>query len=552
MIPGVYNANQSEKGFRRLAALLVFLMMVCGAMTLTSLIRSVAPGWRSGLLAGMLLFIVLDRLYSHRSLKSLTPLSSEWWVALGSQWVVILVLLRLLLSYASGIDALRGDLALLGRGFFGHLITAEYIVSALVALLVWYVTGQFMSLLDEMGLDQELALDEETEQVVARSDLPPARQRLVGLTFSMGTILVVLTGLTRVNLQTVIPSLSGESSLELNRLSGGEAGALLYFVFGLALLSLGRLVSLQTRWFKQRIPISSGHMIRQWGVYSVIFLLCLAFFVSILPAGDSLGLFSLLASLLSFILGILLFIGQLLMVLISLLFTLPLLLLRGEPMSSSPPPPPPLPTLPPLESSAPPAPNELWALLRSVLLWGSLAAIILFALVHFVRQHGGVRATLRKARVTNWLVLAWQWLHRSAEQTRVTLTRVIADGWQNIVSRLEMRDRLPHREWINFRALDPRRQIYFFYLAMLRRSAEQGVRREPSQTPAEYAVHLEKALPTAAEDIRSITEAFVEARYSRQDIDSHKVDAVRGTWGRIRHALQRKAKSEQAVNKGRK
>ncbi len=549
MNPETVNARKREMGFRRLAALLVFLMMVCGVMTLTSLIRSVAPGWHSGLLAGVLLFIILDRLYSHRSLKSLTPLSSEWWIALGSQWIVILIVLRLLLSYADGIDAIRSDLALLGRGYFGHLLTTEYFFSALLALLVWYVTGQFLILLDEMGLDQELALNEETEQVAARSNVPPAGQRLVSLTFSMGTILVVLTGLARINLRTVVPTLNGESRLGLNQLSGSESGALLYFVFGLALLSLGRLVSLQTRWLRQRIPISSGHLVRQWGLYSVIFLLGLAFFISILPAGDSLGLFSVLANLLSFLLGVLLFIGQMLLVLTALLISLPMSLMRGEPMSE-PPPPPPLPTFPPVEPSVPPAPNELWTLIRSILLWGGLAAIIIFAVVYFVRQHGGVRAALRKTLITNWLMLAWQWLYRSVEQTRLTFSRAVAEGWQRIVSRLDTGGMLPRRQWINFRALDPRRQIYFFYLAMLRRSAEQGLRREPSQTPAEYAVQLEKALPTAAEDIRSITEAFVEARYSRKDIDSRKVDAVRGTWGRIRHALQRKAKTEKTANRG--
>ena len=546
MISGAHNTNKSETSFRRLAALLVFLMMVCGVMTLTSLIRSIAPDWPSGLLAGVLLFIVLDRLYSHRSLKSLTPLSSEWWLALGSQWIVILVVLRLLLSYASGIDSLRSDLALLGRGFFGHLITAEFLFSALFALLFWYVTGQYLTLLDEIGLDQTLALNEETEQVLARSDLPPARQRLVSLIFSMGTILVVLTGLARINLRTVVPSLSGESSLELNRLSGGEAGALLYFVFGLALLSLGRLVSLQTRWLKQRIPISSGHLVRQWGLYSVIFLLGLALFVSILPAGDSLGFFSLLSNLLGFLVGILFFIGQLLMVLISLLVSLPMFLLRGEPISE-PPPPPTLPTLPPVEASAPPAPNELWELLRSVLLWGALAAILFFSLLHYVRQHGGIRDALRKARVTNWLILAWQWLYRNGEQARGTLARAVADGWQSLFSRLETKGILPRGPWVNVRSLDPRHRIYFFYLAMLRRNAEQGLSRPPSQTPAEYAIHLEKALPTASEDIQSMTQAFVEARYSRQEIDSRRANAVKETWGRIRRALQRKLKAEQSA-----
>ncbi len=55
----------------------------------------------------------------------------------------------------------------------------------------------------------------------------------------------------------------------------------------------------------------------------------------------------------------------------------------------------------------------------------------------------------------------------------------------------------------------------------------------------EYATQLQKALPTAGEDIDSITEAFIQARYSRQQVDSSKADFVKAIWERIRRALQR-------------
>jgi hypothetical protein len=189
------------------------------------------------------------------------------------------------------------------------------------------------------------------------------------------------------------------------------------------------------------------------------------------------------------------------------------------------------------------------ALLRSIFLWGSLLAILVFAFIHFARQHDGILAALRKSRITNWLLLAWQWLYRSADQTRASLSRAIADGWQNIVARLEGKRSLPRPGWISLRSLDPRRQIYFFYLAMIRRGGERGLTRKPSQTPSEYAVQLEKALPSAGEDIDSITEAFVQARYSRQEVDFKEADLVRATWGRIRRAFQDKSKSERSANK---
>jgi hypothetical protein len=79
---------------------------------------------------------------------------------------------------------------------------------------------------------------------------------------------------------------------------------------------------------------------------------------------------------------------------------------------------------------------------------------------------------------------------------------------------------------------------------MIRRSDQQGLRRKPSQTPSEYAVTLEKDLPSVSEDIDSITKAFVEARYSRHEVNAGKADIVKAIWGRIRRALQNRSGRE--------
>jgi hypothetical protein len=182
-------------------------------------------------------------------------------------------------------------------------------------------------------------------------------------------------------------------------------------------------------------------------------------------------------------------------------------------------------------------------------LWGSVVVIIVFGLIQFVRQHGGLRVALRNSRVANWLTLAWRWLSRNAVRTGGTLSRAIAEGWQRIVSRLEGKRLLPPARLINVRSLNPRRRIYFFYLAMIRRGREQGLTRKPSQTPSEYAVTLEKALPSTTQDIDSITQAFVEARYSRREVDPREANAVKEAWGRIRRTLQGKSKSKSSAEK---
>jgi len=539
------NLSRNQKLFRVLSYVLVFLMMACVVLTISHLIQNVVPGWHSGLIAGALLFIVMDRLYTYRQLKSLTPLSSEWAIALGAQWVLIVLVIRFLLSYASGLNSFIADLSLFARGYLANFFSPEFVITFLLALLVWVLTAQFLDLLEEIGLDQELALHEESAPI--RSDIVPAHQRLVTLIFSVGIFLVIVTVLTRINVQTILSNLTGLPDVQVSRFSGAEAGALLYFVFGLTLLSLSRLMSLQTHWNRLRIPISSHNLTRQWALYSLSFLLILAVAVSLLPAGDSLGLFSVLGTLAGFLMGILAFLAQLTLALVLLLFSLPFLLFGSTPPFLSRSAPLPLPTLPtqpvlPTETSA------IWELIRSVLLWGALIVILVFAFIQFVRQHGGIRAALRKSRITNWLILAWQWLSGNVDKTRGSLSRAIGAGWRSIVSRLEGKGLLPGVNFISLRSLDPRRQVYFFYLALVRRGGEQGMPRKPAQTPAEYAAALEKALPSATEDIDSITAAFVEARYSRQEVSSVKAELVRGAWARIRRALQNRSKNQKSEN----
>ena len=170
------NARGNEKAFRFLSYTLVFLLMACTAMTIGSLIHSVLPEWHSGIIAGVLLFIVADRLYTYRQLKPLTTLSAEWALAIGAQWILILLVTRLLLSYANGLDSFRADLTLFTRGHIAELFSPEFVVSLLLALLVWYLTGRFLDLLDEIGLDQKMALEEGHAPV--ESGAIPAHQRL--------------------------------------------------------------------------------------------------------------------------------------------------------------------------------------------------------------------------------------------------------------------------------------------------------------------------------------------------------------------------------------
>src|SRR5215510_7742730 len=101
-----FNLTGNQKTFRFISYALTFLMMACFAMTVGVLIRNAIPAWSSDIISGIAQFIVIDRLYTYRRMKSLIPLSREWVLTLGAQWVVIVLFTKVLLSFAQGPDAL--------------------------------------------------------------------------------------------------------------------------------------------------------------------------------------------------------------------------------------------------------------------------------------------------------------------------------------------------------------------------------------------------------------------------------------------------------------
>jgi len=543
-----FNIVENPKAFGIISYTLVFLMMVCFSMTVGILIQNVMPSWSSDIIAGITVLIVIDRLYTYKRMKALIPFSRAWAITLGAQWVVTALFTKTLLSYLNDFGALISDISLFTRGDLEHLFSPEFIVTLLLAFFAWSISGQFLGLLDEIGLDQKLVLLETS--IPIQKDILPAQQRLVNLTLQMGIGLVILTVLTRVNLSALY---NVDGSLKgLSRFSGAEAGALFYFIFGLALLSLSRLISLQTSWNRQHIPIAPNNLIRHWGVYSVFFLLILIVVVGFLSSGYNLGLFSLLRIIFDFLLRIMLFIGQLIFGLLALIFSIPYLLFgKSLPVRYISPPPTPTPLPPSPLAEALPVDNPILALIRATLLWGGLLVIVGFSVARFVRQHGGFQATLRKLPIASWMFFVWQWLSNSADKARKTLSRTIADAWQSIISRSEGKRLFPRPSLIRLSSLDPRRQIYFFYLAMIRRGSEQGVERKSSQTPSEYATTLERVLPSVNEDVHAMTEAFVEARYSPRKINSEEANLVKAAWKRVRRALQmlKKPNKNQAETK---
>jgi hypothetical protein len=98
-------------------------------------------------------------------------------------------------------------------------------------------------------------------------------------------------------------------------------------------------------------------------------------------------------------------------------------------------------------------------------------------------------------------------------------------------------------------ALSPRERVLYYYLSILRRADQQGFPRQRTQTPYEYEGTLAPHLIQAQQEMSLLTQAFVEARYSRHTFERQQARRVRLDWQRVKAALQAlKRKSDTATH----
>ena len=106
----------------------------------------------------------------------------------------------------------------------------------------------------------------------------------------------------------------------------------------------------------------------------------------------------------------------------------------------------------------------------------------------------------------------------------------LGQAWRNLWARL--RAARPEAEAESVGAM---RAIY---RDLLRTGAGLGVSRRPSETPYEYQPRLSTRLPEGAQDIASLTEAYVRVRYTPEAPSSMEVAAAHEALARVRGSAE--------------
>ena len=534
---GVYleASRFNERAHRFISALLVSFMMASAGVTIAQVGHQLSPDWRAGYLGAIGFLAALERFYSSRTLKKLLVFTREWLVLVSTQWVVNLIIIKLIVTLSAGMDTLLAEIPLWQRSFSEGFFTTEYLVAIGFAFLVWMFAGMLADLLDEMGLDAAI-ISREALYTPMRDPRPP-RQRLMAVVFGIGAVLMFITSLSRVDLRAFFTN-QGIVQTDLSALAGGGAGTLLYFLFGLALLSQSNYITLNTRWFMQQVPVSKK-IAAGWAFYSLGFLLLILLIASILPTNYSLGLLSVLGYLLDILLSILMLIITIIFyifsILISLLFRLLGLAVPAQAPSTFQPQ---VIATPPPALAEPGSPFPWLDLLKSLVFWIVFLGVVGYSISQYLRQHEEILEGLRK--IPGWSIISviWQWITGIFGGLNRRVAGVIEAGKTRLRSRGDSVPLSALRRFTSLRRLSPRQKVLFYYHALLRRGDETGLPRKVSQTPEEYAAILERSLPTVENEIILITDAFSEARYSHHPIEPDDADHVKTTWEQIRRVFR--------------
>jgi len=302
-----------------------------------------------------------------------------------------------------------------------------------------------------------------------------------------------------------------------------------YFLAGLWLASLGRLHVLQARWLiDQSTPDIS--IVKFWQRRSFLLLFIITLFSAILPIGSTMAIskiFMTIALYASYIVGVFIALLAYLFYLISSLFGPESPPLARQPLN-----------LDEIvrDSSASAQQSELASFIFGSISWLIIGTIVVSAMVFFFRERG--ISISGSDTLGNLLKTFLKWLRDLMSMLRenvakVTSSLTIPDQYHFFGTR---RIQKPW-SFLRLNSLSPRDQVRYYYLAVVKRAGQKGIRRPPSMTADEFSKDLIHEWPDSEDELRLVTEAFELARYSRKEVKSQDLPPIREAYQKFRKRL---------------
>jgi hypothetical protein len=352
------------------------------------------------------------------------------------------------------------------------------------------------------------------------------RARIILNVFLGGGFVLFFAVGARLNVRSFVPVFQEQFDASVP-----VANVLLYFFLALVLLSQTQFALLRTRWLWSKTPVAR-HLARNWIAYGFAFFTLIAILSFMLPTNYSLGFFETIAYLMNLL-------GLVFRFLVSLAL-LPLticarLFPEQEPPAAEPPPP-----------AAPPSPppsvdgggSPLWQFIQSFLFWGTLTAVVIFALSQYIKANAFFFRKLIQLPLISWatsLVKAlWSWLLGANR----TVTGIIKAGIKRLRASAAQTQRSglfrPRRD-----NMTPREQVIEIYLTLLELGQQIGPARRRAETPYQYSRDYIGSHPAVSNEVLDLTEAFNEARYSDHPVSPDSIPNLRMEIKRVREEAKK-------------
>ncbi len=497
--------------------LVVGVMVGCIALSVAELIRLFAPAWSATYLVAACVLAAVEANFSYRLLRArpqraldLLGLDAFRFRLIEVGFFVVMLKIGSLAGRAWA-DVLA-DIQTWPRNPF-NIIDGELAAAGVLVALSWLAasrTADDMERLNDPGEFQD------------RYYVPPM-ESLAGRFFTGGIAILVTSGLTRVGIAYLL-------NLDRPSVPGLVLNVLIYFLLGLVMLGQTHFVTLHKRWQIRGIKVAD-ELGWRWVRYSLIFMGLAAFLAFLLPTSYTLGFLESIGGTLEIAISVARFIVGLILLLIALPIMLALWLLGAAPPQATPPLPMDFPPAAPAGGGA-----DWGEVLRSLAFWLVLLGMLIYVLRSFLHERPELLAALGGMGPVRILRRWWAALRRLWSRAAAAVGERLAGRLSLPWSRRFGTEKLI--PFFRLGALSPRERVLYYYLSIVRRAGERGFPRGRSQTPYEYDTLLEPNLPHSQQDMASLTQAFVEARYSRREVEPDQAGQIQTYWQRVKAALQ--------------
>ncbi len=527
----------TERQAAVIAQFLVMGMALCAGITIQVMFERFSGTWTAGYLPVLMALGAGEALLSLRQIKRFYSSGPEGLVYRLGEFALWFVALRIFFYIRMGVVAkdwgvVTQALRRLPTNPVEILTDPEFLAGLICLILVWMWATMIGESL--VRLESDRLILQSDWNITNFSDRTGELRSMAVPLFGVGILLILLTYV----LQSAIMGLPGQPITQ----SLPRWNVLVYFLLVFVLLSQGQLAVLRAGWNWLRLP-SPRNISGQWLVFGLAFVGILGLVASLLPKNLAMGPIEALATLVSYLLY---FIAVLVM-LIAIAF--------GWAMGSVMPgdeetPRELLPTFvqqtldnPPMNETLESAP-PFWETAGTVLFWVVFIALVIYTVTAYARQNEGVMRTLQRFFNADIIQRVWEFFDTLLHKTRQQVSNLVEAGRARLAERRARRERDAQGWFANPGQLPPRERVRFFYLALLRRSAQRGISRSSGQTPNEFANTLEGALPDDQPTVEEMTDAFNRARYSNLPVTDAEAETIKKDWQALNRSLRERDKKE--------